>query len=54
MKKRADARRDRGKSQGLTEEKEKGLAGNSDSLGKLYKIEGKQEWKTVTKAKQSK
>jgi hypothetical protein len=27
MKKRADARRDRGKSEGLTEEKAKGLAG---------------------------
>jgi hypothetical protein len=43
-----------GKSQGLTEEKTKGLAGNSDSLGKLYKIERKQEWKVITKAKQSK
>jgi hypothetical protein len=54
MKKRADARRDRGKSQGLTEEKEKGLAGNSDSLSKLYKTELKQEQETITKTQQSK
>ncbi|HXC87590.1 MAG TPA: hypothetical protein VNU23_07380 [Candidatus Cybelea sp.] len=39
---------------GLTEEKEKGLAPDSDSLRKLYKIGLRQEWKTITKAKQNK
>jgi hypothetical protein len=39
---------------GLTEGEEKGLAEDSDSLRKLYKIELRQEWKTITKTKQSK
>jgi hypothetical protein len=38
MKKRADARRDGGRKQGLTEEKEKGFTRNPNSYQKFYKI----------------
>ncbi len=38
MKKRADARRERRKRQGLTEQKEKGFARNLDYLRKIYKV----------------
>jgi hypothetical protein len=38
MKRGDDAREDRGKRQVLTEEKEKGFAGSSDYLWRIYKI----------------